>query len=55
MNRTMNSSVFGEVRKGIGKTATLDCQRAHFELFRTLVGRIPWDSVLKAKEVLEGC
>ena len=33
------------------ETATLDFQRADFELFRMLVGRVPWDSVLKGKEV----
>jgi len=26
-----------------------------FELSRTLVGRVPWDSVLKGKRVQEGC
>ena len=37
-----------------GAIKTLDFQRADFELFRTLVGRVPWDSVLKGKEVQEG-
>ena len=32
-----------------GAIKTLDFQRADFELFRTLVGRVPWDSVLKGK------
>jgi len=26
----------------------------NFELFKTLVGRVPWDSVLKSKGVQEG-
>ena len=35
-------SILGEVRRGGGsKTATLDFWRVDFELFRTLVGRIP--------------
>ena len=32
----------------------MDFCRADFELFRTLVGRVPWDSVLKSKGVDEG-
>jgi len=42
-------STLGEVRSEVSKTATLDFQRADFELFRTVVGRIPWESVLKVK------
>ena len=44
--------IFGEVRRGVSKTATVDFWRA--ELFRTLVGRVTWDSVLKGKGVQEG-
>lgn len=47
-------SILREDRKGASKTATLDFQRADFELFRTLVGEVPWDSVLKGKGVQEG-
>lgn len=32
----------------------MDFQRTDFELFRTLVGRVPWDSVLKGKGIQEG-
>jgi len=39
---------------GDSKTATLDFRGTDFELFRTLVWRILWDSVLKVKEVQEG-
>ena len=46
-------SILGEVRSGVSKTATLDFQRADFELFRTLVGRVPWESVLKGRGVQE--
>ena len=46
--------ILGEVRRGTSKTATLDFWRADFELFRTLVGRVSWDSVLKVKGVQEG-
>ena len=48
-------SINVKVWKGISKTATLDFWRADFELFRTLVGRVSWDSVLKVKGVQEGC
>uniref|UniRef100_A0A8B9C3Y3 Reverse transcriptase domain-containing protein n=1 Tax=Anser brachyrhynchus TaxID=132585 RepID=A0A8B9C3Y3_9AVES len=47
-------SILGEVRKGTSKTAVLDFRRADFELFRTLVGRVPWEEVLKGKGVQEG-
>ena len=40
--------------KGVSKTATLKFWGADFKLFRTLVGRIPWDSVQKGKDVEEG-
>ena len=46
--------ILGEVRRKGSKTATLDYQRVDFEVFRTLVGRVPWDSVLKGKGVQEG-
>ncbi|XP_071884244.1 small ribosomal subunit protein mS29 isoform X1 [Anas platyrhynchos] len=47
-------SILGEARKGTSKTAVLDFQRADFELFRTLVGRVPWEAVLKGRRVQEG-
>ena len=34
-------SILGKVRRGISKTAVLDFQRAGFELFRAVVGRVP--------------
>jgi len=39
--------ILGGVKKGNSKTATLDFQRAGFELFMTLVWRVPGESVLK--------
>lgn len=36
------------------KTTTLVFQRVDFELFRTVVGTVPWDSVLKGRGVQEG-
>lgn len=33
------------------KTTVLNFYRADFELFRTMVGRIPWETVLKGKRV----
>ncbi|KAK4823437.1 hypothetical protein QYF61_002123 [Mycteria americana] len=44
----------GEVRRGVSKTTTMDFQRADFGLFRTLVERVPWETVLKGKGVQEG-
>ncbi|KFQ22176.1 hypothetical protein N332_09245, partial [Mesitornis unicolor] len=37
-----------------GRTAPLDFWRADFGLFRDLVGRIPWEAVLKGQGVQEG-
>ncbi|KAK4827767.1 hypothetical protein QYF61_021512 [Mycteria americana] len=46
--------IFGEVRKGVSRTATLDFQRADFGLLRSPVDRVPWEAVLKGKGVQEG-
>lgn len=40
--------------RGGSIAATLDFQRVDFVLFGTLVGRAPWDSVLRGKGVQEG-
>ena len=47
-------SILGEVRMGVSKTAALAFWMADFELFRTLVGRVPWESVLKGRGAQEG-
>jgi len=47
-------SILGGARGGNSKTATLDFQRADFELFRRLVGGVPWGSVLESKGVQDG-
>ena len=47
-------SILGEARKGTSKTAVLEFQRTDFELLRTLVGRVPWEAVLKGRGVQEG-
>ena len=44
-------SILGGVRRGNSKTAILDFQRVDFELFRRLVGGVPWDSILDSKGV----
>ena len=36
----------------VSKTATLDFRRADFELFGTLVGMAPWESILKGKGLM---
>jgi len=43
-------SILGRVRRGNSRTATLDFRRTDFELFRRLVGGVPWGSVLESKE-----
>ncbi|KAM9590852.1 uncharacterized protein ACIBXB_005900 [Morphnus guianensis] len=47
-------SILGDARKGVSKTTTMDFWRANFGLFRTLVERVPWETVLKGKGVQEG-
>ncbi|PKU42582.1 adaptin ear-binding coat-associated protein 1 [Limosa lapponica baueri] len=47
-------SIIREVRKGVSKTSTLDFRRADFSLFRSLVGKVPWEAALKGKGVQEG-
>lgn len=42
-------SIFGEVRKKVSKASTLDFERNDYSLFRTLVSRIPWETLLKEK------
>ncbi|KAK4828567.1 hypothetical protein QYF61_027657 [Mycteria americana] len=46
-------SIHSKVRRGVRKTTTMDFQRADFDLFRTLVERVPWETVLKGKGVQE--
>jgi len=48
-------SVLGEVKRGVSKTTAMDFWRADFGLFRTLVDRLPWETVLKVKGVQVGC
>ncbi|KAK4820811.1 LOW QUALITY PROTEIN: hypothetical protein QYF61_007205 [Mycteria americana] len=47
-------SIHSEIRRGVSKTTTMDFWRAGFGLFRTLVERVPWETVLKGKGVQEG-
>ncbi|KAK4808570.1 LOW QUALITY PROTEIN: hypothetical protein QYF61_009873 [Mycteria americana] len=47
-------SICGEVRRGVSKTTTMGFWRAGFDLFGTLVERVPWETVVKGKKVQEG-
>ncbi|KAM9591180.1 uncharacterized protein ACIBXB_006077 isoform 1-T3 [Morphnus guianensis] len=47
-------SILGEARKVVSKTTTMDFRRANFGLFKALVERVPWETVLKGKGVQEG-
>ena len=46
-------SVLGNGRRVTSKTATLNFQRADFDLFRMLVTQVPLESLLKGKVVQE--
>ena len=42
-------SILGDVRRVTSKTAILNFQRVDFDLFRMLVAKVPWESLLKGK------
>ena len=50
----LDFSVLAESRRGVSRTATLDFQRADFNLFRTMVERVPWEVVLESMGAQEG-
>lgn len=45
--------ILSEVRKGVNKTSALDFQRVDYGLSRTLIQRVPWETVLNNKGVQE--
>ena len=52
----LDFSILVEPWWGVSRTATLDFQRADFNLFRTMVERVSWEVVLEsvgAQEVWE--
>ena len=50
----LDFSILVEPQRGVSRTATLDFQRADFNLFRTLVERVPWEVVLESVGAQEG-
>ena len=46
-------SILGDVRRVTSKTAILNFQRADFDLLRTLVAGVPWESLLTGRGVQE--
>jgi len=50
----LDFSIFVEPRRVVCRTATLDFRRADFNLFRTLVERVPWEVVLESVGAQEG-
>ncbi len=44
-------SILGDVRRITSRTAILNFKRAEFDLFRTLVARVTWESLLKGNGV----
>ena len=43
----LDISILAEPRRGVSRTATLDFRRVDFNLFRTMVERVPWEVVLE--------
>ena len=53
-HKMLDFSIPVEPRRGVSRTATLDFQRADFNLFRTMVQRVPWEVVLESVGAQEG-
>ena len=49
----LDFSILGERRRGVSRTATLDW-RVDFNLFRTMVERVPWEVILESMGAQEG-
>ena len=43
-----------EPQRGVSRIATLDFRRADFNLFRTMVERVPWEVILESVGAQEG-
>ena len=50
----LDFSILVELRRGVSRTATLDFQRADFNLFRTMVEKVHWEAVLESVGAQEG-
>ena len=50
----LDFSTLVEPRRGVSRTATLDFRRADFNLYRTMVERVPWEVVLESVGAQEG-
>ena len=50
----LDFSILVEPQRGVSRTATLDFQRTDFNLFRTMVERVPWEVVLESVGAQEG-
>ena len=47
-HKMLDFSILVEPQSGVSRTATLDFWRAQFNLFRTMVERVPWEVVLES-------
>ena len=50
----LDFSLLVEPRREVSRTATLDFRRSDFNLFRTMVERVPWEVVLESVGAQEG-
>lgn len=53
-HKMLDFSILVEPRRGVSRTATLDFRRVDFNLFRTMVERVPWEVVLQSVGAQEG-
>ena len=50
----LDFSILVEPQRGVSRTATLDFRRTDFNLYRTMVERVPWEVVLESMGAQEG-
>ena len=50
----LDLSILVESRRGVSRTPALDFWRADFNLFRTMVEKVPWEVVLEGMGAQEG-
>ena len=53
-HKMLDFSILVEPRRGVSRTAILEFRRSDFNLFRTMVERVPWEVVLEGVGAQEG-
>lgn len=53
-HETIVFSVLCKIKRGVSKNPIMDFQRVGFDLFGSLVERVPWGTVLRGKGIQQG-